>query len=231
MAAAIGSWPPMVACSPTGTLPSRARPGRSISTQPIVGMVPTPDGQGYWMVASDGGVFTFGDAGFYGSLGAITLNQPIVGMAATKDGRGYWLVAADGGVFAFGDAPFYGSLGSTALNKPIVGIAPARNGNGYVLVASDGGVFTFGASVVLRVGRRRASEQARSGRCRNFHRERLHARYLGRGNLQLRRFIVLWRGRYGKPEQSHRGIGLLLSTSQHNLTVPIHPPLQGAQHA
>jgi hypothetical protein len=33
-------------------------------------------------VASDGGIFNYGDAGFYGSAGAIHLNQPIVGMAA-----------------------------------------------------------------------------------------------------------------------------------------------------
>ena len=36
---------------------------------PIVGMAATPDGGGYWEVASDGGVFAFGDAGYYGSEG------------------------------------------------------------------------------------------------------------------------------------------------------------------
>ncbi len=30
-------------------------------------MAATPDGGGYWLVASDGGVFAYGDAGFYGS--------------------------------------------------------------------------------------------------------------------------------------------------------------------
>ena len=55
-------------------------------------------------MASDGGIFAFGDADFYGSTGAMHLNEPIVGMAATSDGRGYWLVASDGGIFAFGDA-------------------------------------------------------------------------------------------------------------------------------
>src|SRR5437867_8101300 len=49
------------------------------------------DGRGYWLVASDGGIFTFGDAGFFGSTGSIHLNKPIVGMAATPDGRGYWI--------------------------------------------------------------------------------------------------------------------------------------------
>ena len=36
---------------------------------------------GYWLVASDGGIFNYGDAGFFGSTGAQTLNKPIVGMA------------------------------------------------------------------------------------------------------------------------------------------------------
>jgi len=38
--------------------------------QPIVGMASTPDGRGYWLVASDGGVFSFGDAPFRGSAAA-----------------------------------------------------------------------------------------------------------------------------------------------------------------
>jgi hypothetical protein len=68
------------------------------------------------MVASDGGIFAFGDAAFYGSTGAIRLNQPIVGMTSTPDGRGYWMVASDGGIFAFGDAAFYGSLGDQGIS-------------------------------------------------------------------------------------------------------------------
>src|SRR5665811_1771670 len=75
--------------------------------QPIVGMASTADGHGYWLVAADGGIFTFGDAGFFGSTGNVALNQPIVGMASTADGHGYWLVAADGGIFTFGDAGFF----------------------------------------------------------------------------------------------------------------------------
>jgi hypothetical protein len=95
-------------------------------------------------VAADGGIFSYGDAQFYGSTGAIRLNQPIVGMAATPDGKGYWLVAADGGIFSYGDAAFYGSTGALVLNKPIVGMAPTPNDQGYWLVASDGGIFSFG---------------------------------------------------------------------------------------
>jgi hypothetical protein len=111
--------------------------------QPIVGMAQTADGGGYWLVASDGGIFAYGDAGFYGSAGNIALNLPIVGMAATPDGKGYWLVASDGGIFAYGDAAFYGSMGGSHLNRPIVGMAASPAG-GYWLVASDGGIFAFG---------------------------------------------------------------------------------------
>jgi hypothetical protein len=99
---------------------------------------------GYWLVASDGGVFNFGGAGFYGSTGNVRLNQPVVGMASTPDGHGYWLVASDGGVFHFGDAAFYGSTGNVHLNQPIVGMASTPDGHGYWLVAKDGGVFEFG---------------------------------------------------------------------------------------
>ena len=134
------------AMTPHDGAPSWGSPALSKLTlaRPIVGMASTPDGGGYWLVASDGGIFNFGDAGFHGSTGAIHLNRPIVGMAATADGRGYWLVASDGGIFSFGDAAFYGSTGAIHLNKPIVGMAATADGRGYWLVASDGGVFTFG---------------------------------------------------------------------------------------
>jgi hypothetical protein len=125
------------------TLGSPARSGLQLA-KPIVGMAQTPDGDGYWLVASDGGIFNCGDAEFYGSAGSIHLNRPIVGMAPALDGAGYWLVASDGGIFSYGDAVFYGSTGSIHLNRPIVGMAPTADGAGYLLVASDGGIFNYG---------------------------------------------------------------------------------------
>lgn len=113
---------------------------------PIVACAARPQGDGYWLVGADGGVFPFGRAIGYGSLGGTVLNQPIVGAASTKSGNGYWLVAADGGVFPFGDAVGLGSLGNVTLNKPIIGVmAPSDSAaqNGYWLVGSDGGVFPF----------------------------------------------------------------------------------------
>jgi hypothetical protein len=111
---------------------------------PMVGLAATPDGGGYWLVGADGGVFSFGDATFHGSLGGTQLNAPIVGIAATPDGGGYWLVGADGGIFAYGDASFYGSRGGQPLNEPIVGMASSSDGRGYWLIASDGGIFAYG---------------------------------------------------------------------------------------
>ncbi len=107
---------------------------------------------GYWLNAADGGVFSFGNAQFYGSTGGIHLNQPVVGMSATHDAAGYWEVASDGGIFSFGDATYHGSVPGVLapgqqLNKPIVGMATTPDGGGYWVVASDGGIFSFGDAV------------------------------------------------------------------------------------
>ncbi len=110
---------------------------------PMVGVTGAPGG-GYWLAARDGGVFGYGDAGFFGSAGSLPLNAPVVGMAATGDGRGYWLAARDGGIFDYGDAGFFGSAGSLPLNAPVVGMAASPDGGGYWLVASDGGIFSYG---------------------------------------------------------------------------------------
>ena len=110
----------------------------------VVGIASNPTGRGYWLVGSDGGVFAFGKAGFFGSTGAIQLNAPIAAMAATSNGRGYWLVANDGGVFAFGNARFHGSTAGLPLAAPIVAIVPTKDDGGYWLVAADGGVFAYG---------------------------------------------------------------------------------------
>ncbi len=99
---------------------------------------------GYREVAADGGIFTFGAFGFYGSMGGTSLNKPVVGIASTPLTPGYWEVASDGGIFSFGTAQFYGSTGGTPLNAPIVGMAATPDGRGYYLFASDGGVFAFG---------------------------------------------------------------------------------------
>ncbi len=101
-------------------------------------------GRSYWVFASNGAVYPFGNAASHGSAASLTLHAPIVGSAPTPDGGGYWLVASDGGIFSYGDAGFYGSRGGQPLNEPIVGMATTPDGRGYWLVASDGGIFSYG---------------------------------------------------------------------------------------
>src|ERR1700722_7496330 len=115
---------------------------------PIIELVATPNGQGYWEVASDGGVFAF-NAPFYGSMGGQPLNAPIVGLVATADGAGYWEVARDGGIFAYGDAGFSGSMGGRPLDQPVVGMALDPVTGGYWEVAGNGDVFAFGGAPKL----------------------------------------------------------------------------------
>jgi peptidoglycan-N-acetylglucosamine deacetylase len=101
------------------------------SSEPFVGAA-SADGNGYWEVASDGGIFSFGTAVFHGSMGGTPLNAPIAGMAATPDGNGYWEVASDGGMFAFG-APFYGSRAGLTAGERFFSIVPATDSGGYLL--------------------------------------------------------------------------------------------------
>ena len=71
---------------------------------PITAMAASPGGRGYWLTASDGGVFAFGDASFEGGAVDVALTSPVTGIAATPDGGGYWLVLATGRVLGFGNA-------------------------------------------------------------------------------------------------------------------------------
>jgi murein DD-endopeptidase MepM/ murein hydrolase activator NlpD len=106
-------------------------------------------GDGYWTLTSDGGVYSFGDAPFFGSVSGMRLNAAVISLAPTATRRGYWELAGDGGIFSFGDARFFGSTGGMKLNEPIIGMAPTSTGEGYLLFASDGGVFTFGDATFL----------------------------------------------------------------------------------
>ena len=80
----------------------RTQPALDPLASVIVGAAVTPTGRGLWRVGVDGGIFSSGDARFFGSTGAMHLNRPVVGMAAGPGGSGYWSVASDGGIFSFG---------------------------------------------------------------------------------------------------------------------------------
>ena len=101
--------------------------------------------RGYWLADEDGGVFSYGDAGFFGSAAGADLDSPVVGLSPSATGRGYRLVTRDGGVYAFGDAAFLGGLaGADATRSPVVGMAVTPSGGGYWLATAEGGVYAFG---------------------------------------------------------------------------------------
>jgi hypothetical protein len=106
---------------------------------------PAPPRPGYWLVARDGGVFSFNTA-FAGSVPGLGVHvSNIVGMAFDGATGGYWLVGSDGGVFAF-NAPYEGSVPGLGVHvNDIVGMAYDGATGGYRLVGRDGGVFAFNA--------------------------------------------------------------------------------------
>jgi hypothetical protein len=117
-----------------------------VGTPIAVSILPSPThAQGYWLVARDGGIFSY-HRPFFGSTGSIKLNQPIVGMATTNDEDGYWMVGADGGIFAYGDATFGGSVPGKHISvSNIVSIVSDPTTDGYYVIGSDGSVWNFNA--------------------------------------------------------------------------------------
>ena len=152
----------------------------------VGGVASTPDGGGYWLVGTDGGIFSFGDAAVLRIDGWKALNRPIASMTSTPDGGGYWLVASDGGIFSFGDAALLRLHGRHPSQQPIVGMASTPDGGGYWLVASDGGIFSFGDAAVLRIDGWKGPEPTDRGYGFDPRRRWLLARGLRRRHLLLR---------------------------------------------
>ncbi len=110
----------------------------------IVQMVTTPSGHGYYLVSSFGGVFSYGDATWYGSIAGRHLRTQTVALAVTPSGKGYYLLTRAGNVFAFGDARFRGSTAARLGTPPLAGIGLTPDGRGYWLVSIRGNIFSFG---------------------------------------------------------------------------------------
>ena len=151
-------------------------------------MAATPDGGGYWLVAADGGIFSYGDAAFAGSAGCAPpqrAGRRHGGVAPTAAATGW--SARDGGIFTYGDATFEGSAGALRLDAPVTGMAATPDGGGYWLVARDGGVFTYGDAALLRFARRDDPARPRGGPGR---------RGSGGGLLAGRRLASPWPARW-----------------------------------
>ena len=102
-----------------GLAPAGTSGGKHLNA-PIVGMVPSSDGGGYFMVASDGGVFAFGDAAFEGSCPGIGgCGGAAVAVAPDASGRGYWLITATGQhLYLWQTLRTSGPQGHRALQSP-----------------------------------------------------------------------------------------------------------------
>jgi hypothetical protein len=110
---------------------------------PIVGMVPSADGGGYFMVGSDGGVFAFGDAKFEGSCPGIGgCAGAAVAVMPDASGNGYWLVTSTGDIYTFGDATYYGAPGPQSV--PVTSAVRTPDGKGYWILFSNGAVSGYG---------------------------------------------------------------------------------------
>jgi large repetitive protein len=107
-------------------------------------MAATPSGKGYWMVAGDGGIFSFGDASFYGSAVDGGAEKRIVDIAPSATGKGYYITASNGAVYAYGDAKSYGGAEGQKLAHGIISMVPINNGepplasNDAITIDEDG---------------------------------------------------------------------------------------------
>lgn len=134
--------------APVGAAPLGATSAGFTAASGPCGTPPQNDGTdqvGYWLAASDGGVFAFGDAPFEGSQ-AGRLGSPVVGVIGGNNA--YDVATADGRVLPSGGAPFHGELTPAQVTSPIVAITAYGTGSplGYYLVSRDGAVYAFGAA-------------------------------------------------------------------------------------
>jgi hypothetical protein len=88
----------------------------------VTSAVRASDGNGYWVLFSDGAVRGFGDATNFGSLvaGIAGDDNPASAIFGNSEGRGYWVATGNGAVFPFGNAPNDGSMYGNRLNAPII---------------------------------------------------------------------------------------------------------------
>jgi len=108
----------------------------------------TPSAQGasgYYVLGSDGGIFSYGSAPFHGSVPGTGATAQAILMAVTPSQQGYWVLGSNGQVFAFGDARNLGS----ALGVAGADIKPTNTGNGYWILGQDGSVYNFGDAANL----------------------------------------------------------------------------------
>jgi len=129
---------------------------RSVGASELRQTPPAPTA-GYWLAGADGGVFTFGNAPFYGSgvtipgacafspqpPGTLASGTGCGGIAPTPSGHGYWLLNSLRSPTAYGAANLFSPNGCTSLTGSSgiwTGMTSSATGYGFLLVSSNGGV-------------------------------------------------------------------------------------------
>ena len=116
---------------------------------PIVGMVPTFTGHGYFMVASDGGVFAFGDAQFEGSCPGI---GGCAGRGRGRDAgphRERLLAGDESSATSTPSATPPSTAAPPPSSVPVVDAVATPDGHGYWLLYANGAVDSFGDAANL----------------------------------------------------------------------------------
>jgi len=140
---------PTAACSSFGNANFKGSATGMRLGGPVVAMVATPDGKGYWLASANGGVFSFGDANFKGLRRRHAGRRPEHRRARRSHGgdarwKGYWLRFGQRRGVQLRDANFEGSAAGMRLGGPVVAMVATPDGKGYWLASANGGVFSFG---------------------------------------------------------------------------------------
>ena len=120
------------------------------SNPAVVGVTAGADGNGYYLLRSDGEVDAFG-ATSYGSVTANSLAPGVTatGIAFDSATGGYWVLSSSGIVEGF-NAPFLGEphirSGGWGQFPAAVAIAAAPDGAGYYVLRANGAVDAYGVS-------------------------------------------------------------------------------------
>ncbi|GAC1327473.1 MAG: hypothetical protein NVSMB17_01520 [Candidatus Dormibacteria bacterium] len=99
---------------------------------------------GYSILNQGGGIYSFGDATYYGNLIDHGYPGPAVGLGETPDGHGYNILTTSGAIYSFGNANYYGNLLDHGYPGPATALSFTPAGGGYAILTRGGGIYTFG---------------------------------------------------------------------------------------
>ena len=106
---------------------------------------PDPPPAGYWMLESNGAIWSFGDAPpfVYGHVWPFNAAD----FEPTPDGAGGWRVTSDGIVERFGTAKHFGDRPALAPGESVTSMSGTKAGDGYWLFTDRGRVIAYGKAV------------------------------------------------------------------------------------